>query len=415
MKEESLIFLISQPRSGSTLTQRILDAHSKIYTRSEPWIMLHSAYSIKQTGFEINYNRKNWVKSFNDFIENLPEKAKMSYIEELRKFHLNLYNRYLLDNNKKYFLDKTPRYYHILDELFEVFPNAKYILLVRNPLAVLNSILKTWVKDYYRKLYLFKEDLIDAIDNISFYIQKENLFNIYIMKYEDLVENMEHEIEKICTYLGIEFEDSFKTYFEVSTSKWLYGDSVNAFEKKGIDKASRDNWIAGLQDKQVWRLMYDYINLIGKEKYKILGYDFNKSIKILEENMPEKCLKTILENTISLKKLIVSKENINKKKSRLNTFYGFCEELKDIDQTYIIYGYGQIGRMIGELLNERIVGYVDKLSNLIKINNVYPVEDLKCLGYDKIIISVLGQETSILNHLINKLNIDKNKIITLDI
>ena len=34
-KEEQLIFLISKPRSGSTLTQKLLGTHSQIYTKSE--------------------------------------------------------------------------------------------------------------------------------------------------------------------------------------------------------------------------------------------------------------------------------------------------------------------------------------------------------------------------------------------
>ena len=39
--EKNLIFIISPPRSGSTLLQRILNNSSEIETTSEPWFLLH--------------------------------------------------------------------------------------------------------------------------------------------------------------------------------------------------------------------------------------------------------------------------------------------------------------------------------------------------------------------------------------
>jgi hypothetical protein len=39
------LFLLSLPRSGSTLAQRILAAHAGIATTSEPWILLPYLYA----------------------------------------------------------------------------------------------------------------------------------------------------------------------------------------------------------------------------------------------------------------------------------------------------------------------------------------------------------------------------------
>jgi len=47
---KNLIFLISQPRSGSTLLQRVTGSHSEIQTESEPRIMLHPRYALKHEG-----------------------------------------------------------------------------------------------------------------------------------------------------------------------------------------------------------------------------------------------------------------------------------------------------------------------------------------------------------------------------
>lgn len=107
--------------------------------------MLHPLYSLKINGIHTEYNRDWEKKAFENFVSNLPGSGREIYINELQKMYSNLYYLYLREHNKKIFLGKTPRYYLIIDELLEVFPDAKYILLIRNPLAVLGSIMRSWI------------------------------------------------------------------------------------------------------------------------------------------------------------------------------------------------------------------------------------------------------------------------------
>ena len=58
MTDEQIIFLISQPRSGSTLLQAILGGHPDIHTCSEPWIALPFIYALKEEGSEFDFNSK---------------------------------------------------------------------------------------------------------------------------------------------------------------------------------------------------------------------------------------------------------------------------------------------------------------------------------------------------------------------
>ena len=44
---ENLIFIISQPRSGSTLLQRMLSGNKDIKTSAETWLMLHPLYAVR--------------------------------------------------------------------------------------------------------------------------------------------------------------------------------------------------------------------------------------------------------------------------------------------------------------------------------------------------------------------------------
>ena len=133
-----LIFLISLPRSGSTLLQKVLNSHSDIQTKSEPWIMLHPIYALRQGGYSAEYNEQLAFKALGIFLRDLPNREE-TYIEGLRLMFSHIYSMALNELNSKYFLDKTPRYYEIIPELYSIFPEAKFVVLLRNPVAVLNS------------------------------------------------------------------------------------------------------------------------------------------------------------------------------------------------------------------------------------------------------------------------------------
>ena len=105
--------------------------------------------------------------------------------------------------------------------------------------------------------------------------------------------------------------------------------------------------------------------------------------------------------------------------SSFNKFYELIQELKKNKLKYIIYGNGTVGKTIQALLPETVIAYVDINSDTIydplhKVK-IYNPKNLINLKYDKIIISVLGREDEIIRFLVEKLKIDRSKIITIDI
>ena len=156
-----LIFLISQPRAGSTMLQRILAGHGDVQTLSEPWLMLHPFYALRQAGYEAEYNAGVARGAVLDFLQSLP-RGEQDYLEGLRRMYLYLYDRALAGSGKHFFLDKTPRYYFVIPELLRTFPEAHFIILLRNPLGVLNSVLSTRVRENWYALHKFKHDLLRA-------------------------------------------------------------------------------------------------------------------------------------------------------------------------------------------------------------------------------------------------------------
>ena len=71
------IFLISQPRAGSTLLQRMLHEHSKIATVGEPWFLLPALkddFELK-VGRKANYDKKLANLAIKEFISNNSKKT----------------------------------------------------------------------------------------------------------------------------------------------------------------------------------------------------------------------------------------------------------------------------------------------------------------------------------------------------
>lgn len=110
-------------------------------------------------------------------------------------------------------------------------------------------------------------------------------------------------------------------------------------------------------------------------------------------------------------------ENLSLRFSQqLNLLYG---QIIDLNVDILIYGHGVTGKIIHALIPEKIIGFVDRKSNLIskKIikGKVYSPKNLPNMKYSKIIISVLGRETEIIKYLVEDLHINKEKIVRISL
>ncbi|MBI5100159.1 MAG: sulfotransferase [Nitrospirae bacterium] len=282
---EHLIFLISQPRSGSTLLQRILGGHPEIHTTAEPWIMLHPFSALRKDVCKAEYDASIAHNALVNFFDTLP-KGEDTYFEGIRMMFTYLYGESVQKTGKKYFLDKTPRYYSIIPELNRTFPSSRFIILLRNPLAVLCSIMKTYVKGLWENLYHYRHDLIDApgllIDGISQLNDRAILVH-----YENLLLNPETEIKRICDKIGIEFTPDIIHYGDQSLPFWKYGDKKTVYQKNMPDPGNIARWVTELQHPQIWRILKDYLYILGPEMMKNMNYSFEQSERMLQEKRPK--------------------------------------------------------------------------------------------------------------------------------
>lgn len=269
---ENLIFLISQPRSGSTLLQLILSAHPKIHTTGETWLMLHPIYALKDNGYSAEYNAAWSHLALTTFLNSFSSSDEC-YFKAIRNMALYLYNKSLKSTNKLYFLDKTPRYYLIIPELAKIFPEAKFIILIRNPLSVLASILNTWIKGNWFKLNKYYIDLFEA-PKLLYEGIKTLSYKAFVVNYENFVDSPETELKRIIEFLNLEFDPEIINYGQVKHPNWLFGDEIGIKKFRKPEKVSIDNWLQLTKSSQSTYLGRKYLEILGPELIYNLGYNY---------------------------------------------------------------------------------------------------------------------------------------------
>ena len=276
MKDPKLIFLISQPRAGSTLLQFLLDNSPKIHTLPEPWISLPFVSILKPELHNKKYNSVLCNQAVNEFLSNTG-KNRNFLSETISKSLKHLYKAAAKGHSEKgYFLDKTPRYYFIIDELKELFPQAKFILLMRNPVEVLNSILDTWVKEEWSYLLQYRYDLLTA-PNCLIQAKEKICKNTLSVSYEKLLDSPEDQIKRILKFLDLP-SDKISTYYDndkFGSSK--FGDPTGIRKQKKVSKKKKEF------SKKNLPLLSSYMKFLGKQKFEALGYSYEETEKALDK------------------------------------------------------------------------------------------------------------------------------------
>jgi hypothetical protein len=304
---ESLIFLLSMPRSGSTLFSLMLGSHPEIYCPPEPWIVLAAAeYFDLGKVRDIPYGRE-WAEiAAIEFLLNLERKQRGVLGRALRNIgetsHLDnivkakrilqvVYQLHLDASGAKIFIDKTPRNYVALDLIGEIFPRTKKIVLLRNPLDIFASYKATW--EISRSIFTpegvavhtrdFSEGLFTLANYITF--TKDDIF---VLRYEDLVNTPEDALRSACKFANIDFSPRMLAYYENTIlieeyRKSPVGDPISSSRPSPTSNQTVNAWEKRLELADIQAL----INVIGVNIFERLGYsDTIEKLRQLSINIP---------------------------------------------------------------------------------------------------------------------------------
>jgi hypothetical protein len=259
-----MVFLLSRSRSGSTLLQTILNSHPNIIAPIESKFVLHLKSRYK--------NCKNWDnKLINQFVDDLftnrkirlfwnvtPQEIKetlnthtiSSFPDACKAVYLSFPSS-KTSQNIKIIIDKNPAHARFIKELHLIFPDANFIHLIRDPRATIYSQIKAFNKKSITNLAFL---WVKLNQNITKNIKILRLNSLKI-KYENLVQKPEQEINSLMRFLKLEYDNqllnSYKNITPLTKESNFYSLPHHRNTGNPINTKSLDKWKENLTENDI--------------------------------------------------------------------------------------------------------------------------------------------------------------------
>ncbi len=228
-RSQAPLFVIGMPRSGTTLVEQILSSHSQVYGAGELETVGKMVMDVLSSS---SSNMLDWRR-----VGHLTVKK----VRALADIYLNYINS--LSTGEIFVVDKMPENFWHLWFIGLLFPHARVIHCVRNPLdTCLSCFFQNFVKDHaYSNELPSLAHYYGIYHRLMEHWQKVLPITIYRVVYENLVSDPEYQIGKLLDYCGLEFETNclafHKTDRAVRTAsanqvrQKMYTSSVNKWKK----------------------------------------------------------------------------------------------------------------------------------------------------------------------------------------
>ena len=190
------IFVVGQPRTGTTLVERIITSHSQVYSAGE----------LRQFG--------TCIRRLSDYREPKRNSAKLAGLaadiesEKLGKAYMATTAK--MRGSLPRFVDKLPPNYLYLPLILKALPNAKIIHLTRNPMDACFSSFKQLFADAYPHSY----DQAEMARHHARYYHLMALWRerfagrFFDIAYEDTARDLEPNARALIEYLELPWEDA---------------------------------------------------------------------------------------------------------------------------------------------------------------------------------------------------------------
>jgi len=256
------VFILGNPRSGTTLFRLMLNAHPEIvsppecgflhwwYRKYYDWNMncnnlskVDEFIADLQTSKKIETWNLNFLKLKDDIIKKKPE--NYNQLGEI------IYAFYGTQKGKTFqvIADKNNYYINYLDDLQKIWQDAKYILIVRDGRDVACSYknLKTLASNSPYKptlptsIKLIAREWLRNNENVSIFFTAIPDDSAIIVRYEDILLNTEVELSKVCSFLNVHFDEKMLDYYISNSQNNDEPQSTIDWKKKTLEKPDKKN------------------------------------------------------------------------------------------------------------------------------------------------------------------------------
>jgi hypothetical protein len=195
-EDASPIFVVGQPRTGTTLIERIISSHSQV----------HSAGELQQ--FSLGFRRLSNYQEPKRFSAELINKAVDLDGEKLGAMYLETTRKMRGDTPR--FVDKLPANYLYIPLILKALPNAKIVHVDRNPMDACFASFKQLFADAYPHSYEQTEMARHHARYKKLMMTWRERFpgRFFDISYEETAANLEPNARQLIDYLGLPWEDT---------------------------------------------------------------------------------------------------------------------------------------------------------------------------------------------------------------
>jgi hypothetical protein len=219
--QQSFPFFVGAGRSGTTLLRAMFDAHGEIAIPRESRFVVRlarerhryeqdSGFEVEtfEADFAVRLRHRPWDLSLDEAREALMADVT-SYPEAVRC----LYSYYARREGKSRYGDKTPSYVTQLPLLKELFPEAKFVHIIRDgrDVALSHLDIEGWgPRSLDEAAVQWRRHVLRGITDgaaLGSEAYKE-------LRYEQLVEAPEGVLKGLCDFVGLSYDPAMLRYFE---------------------------------------------------------------------------------------------------------------------------------------------------------------------------------------------------------
>jgi len=205
----SPVFIVGMPRSGSTLIDQVLISHSQVFSVGESAALSTVIGELKNK----SENKLEYPFLVKDLTKNDLALLSGGYLDIIQED----------SGNAKKIINKMLFHFLHLGLIALLFPNAKIIHSVRNPL---DTCLSCFFTDFESNGT--EKEWTSSLDNIGFFYRKyfeimsywKETLSIPILDiyYEDMVDDLEHNARKILDFCDLDWEQQCLEFYKSKRS-----------------------------------------------------------------------------------------------------------------------------------------------------------------------------------------------------
>lgn len=292
-------FIIGNPRSGTTMFRLMLTSHKSIYVPTESGWALHLSSKYQK------HNNHNNI-DIDAFLSDLQQCKKIEYWdidyadlknylkgrnENYRQISANVYRYCATKHGKVIYGDKNNYYLNHIEELSQIYPESKFIHLVRDGRDVACSYRNLQKLEKGKYFPDLPSSVIDCayewvknVETIQSGLSKLKNDRYLEIRFEDLVNISEQTLDKVCKFLGQDYDDNMLKFYLKNRDEGLEPQDLMKWKQdtsKPIDKSQTGKWKHNFFTED--KLFFQTIAIQTLKKY---GYEVDD--KLTKSMIPNK-------------------------------------------------------------------------------------------------------------------------------